>query len=75
VENSTIIDETTMNSHPGILKKTPDENIRRKTKNNKQYDEKKEKGSAQIFIPSNLIFAGNHPYLQSFPNKIKFFRN
>lgn len=36
------------------------------TRMNKQNDEKKEKGAAQINIPSNLIFAGmkNDPKLR-----------
>ena len=55
----------------GILKNTPDENAttqsaddpKRKRgglKTNKQNDEKKEKGAAQIIIPNNLIFAGRN---------------
>ncbi|CAF2491807.1 unnamed protein product [Rotaria sp. Silwood2] len=70
-ENNALIGESTPNPtenrYSSLLKKTPDENetkpeenIKRKkgTKIHRQYDEKKEKGAAQINIPSNLIFAG-----------------
>jgi hypothetical protein len=87
-ETSTIVEDTKteQTAHPGILKKTPDENIRRKkglffriwmivwhksligTRNNKQFDEKKENGAAQIFIPSNLIVSGKTPALKSILN-------
>ncbi|CAF1074162.1 unnamed protein product [Rotaria sp. Silwood1] len=70
-ENNALTDETTPNpteNRPSSLfKRTPDENetkteenIKRKkgTRIHRQYDEKKDKGTAQITIPSNLIFAG-----------------
>lgn len=81
-ENNTIIDEMTsnisQNPHPGILKHSPDENInktpenikrKKSSKSNKQFDEKKEKGAAQIIVPSKLIFAGS---IDNFLNYFKW---
>ncbi|CAF0826393.1 unnamed protein product [Rotaria sordida] len=70
-ENNVLIDDpisnSTENQYSSLFKLTPDENekkveenVKRKkgTRIHRQYDEKKEKGAAQINIPSNLIFAG-----------------
>ncbi|CAF2086152.1 unnamed protein product [Rotaria magnacalcarata] len=61
------ISTPTKNENPIIVKSSPDENeakpndnIKQKkgTRSHKHQDEKREKGTAQIHIPSKLIFAG-----------------